>query len=106
MKRWWLILLSALSLGTAGGRAEDWPTRPLRAIVPVAAGSLVDIVPRIVFEQLALQLGQPIVVENRPGAGATIGTGLAAKADPDGYTVLVNSSAHTIAPSLFANLSY
>jgi tripartite-type tricarboxylate transporter receptor subunit TctC len=106
MKRWWLILLSALSLGTADARAEDWPTRPLRAIVPVAAGSLVDIVHRIVFEQLALQLGQPIVVENRPGAGATIGAGLVAKADPDGYTVLVNSSAHTIAPSLFANLSY
>jgi tripartite-type tricarboxylate transporter receptor subunit TctC len=106
MKRWWLILLSALSLAPADVRAEDWPTRPLRAIVPVAAGSLVDIVPRIVFEQLAIQLGQTIVVENRPGAGATIGTGLVAKADPDGYTVLVNSSAHTIAPSLFANLSY
>jgi tripartite-type tricarboxylate transporter receptor subunit TctC len=106
MKRWSLILLSALSLAPADVRAEDWPTRPLRAIVPVAAGSLVDIVPRIVFDQLAIQLGQTIVVENRPGAGATIGTGLAAKADPDGYTVLVNSSAHTIAPSLFANLSY
>ena len=106
MKRWWLILLSALSLASADVRAEDWPTRPLRAIVPVAAGSLVDIVPRIVFEQLAIQLGQTIVVENRPGAGATIGTGLVAKADPDGYTVLVTSSAHTIAPSLFANLSY
>jgi tripartite-type tricarboxylate transporter receptor subunit TctC len=106
MKRWWLILLSALSLASANVRAENWPTRPLRAIVPVAAGSLVDIVPRIVFEQLAIQLGQTIVVENRPGAGATIGAGLVAKADPDGYTVLVNSSAHTIAPSLFANLSY
>jgi tripartite-type tricarboxylate transporter receptor subunit TctC len=106
MKRWWLILLSALSLASADVRAEDWPTRPLRAIVPVAAGSLVDIVPRIVFEQLAIQLGQTIVVENRPGAGATIGAGLVAKADPDGYTILVNSSAHTIAPSLFANLSY
>jgi tripartite-type tricarboxylate transporter receptor subunit TctC len=106
MKRGWVILLSALSLASADVRAEDWPTRPLRAIVPVAAGSLVDIVPRIVFEQLAIQLGQTIVVDNRPGAGATIGTALVAKADPDGYTILVNSSAHTIAPSLFANLSY
>lgn len=106
MKHRWPTLVAALSLATLDARAETWPTKPLRAIVPVAAGSLVDIVPRIVFEQLSIQLGQTIVVENRPGAGATIGASLVAKADPDGYTVLVNSSAHTIAPSLFENLSY
>ena len=106
MKHGWLILLPALGLATLDARAQTWPTKPLRAIVPVAAGSLVDIVPRIVFEQLSVQLGQSIIVENRPGAGATIGTNLVAKADPDGYTVLVNSSAHAIAPSLHPNLSY
>ena len=60
----------------------------------------------MVFEQLSTQLGQSIVVENRPGAGATIGAGLVARADPDGYTLLVNSSAHAIAPSLYTTLSY
>jgi tripartite-type tricarboxylate transporter receptor subunit TctC len=59
-----------------------------------------------VFEQLAPQLGQPIVVENRTGAGGTIGTAFVAKADPDGYTILAHGSAHTIAPSLYSNLSY
>jgi len=106
MKHGWPIILLALSLSTSNACAETWPAKPLRAIVPVAAGSLVDIVPRIVFEQLSSQLGQGIIVENRPGAGATIGAGLVAKADADGYTILVNSSAHTIAPSLYANLSY
>ena len=106
MKHSWMILLPVFGLATLDAHAQTWPTKPLKAIVPVAAGSLVDIVPRIVFEQLAVQLGQSIIVENRPGAGATIGTGLVAKADPDGYTILVNSSAHAIAPSLYANLSY
>ncbi|MEO6362394.1 MAG: tripartite tricarboxylate transporter substrate binding protein [Caldimonas sp.] len=86
--------------------AQAWPTRPLHAIVPVGAGSSTDIVHRIVLEQLSLQLGQPIVVENRTGAGGTIGTALVAKAPADGYTLLANGSAHTIAPSLYKNLSY
>ncbi|MBR0875315.1 tripartite tricarboxylate transporter substrate binding protein [Bradyrhizobium tropiciagri] len=106
MKRIWMILLPVLGLATLDAQAQTWPTKSLKVIVPVAAGSLVDIVPRIVFEQLAVQLGQSVIVENRPGAGTTIGTGLVAKADPDGYTILVNSSAHAIAPSLYANLSY
>jgi tripartite-type tricarboxylate transporter receptor subunit TctC len=78
----------------------------VRAIVAAGAGSTIDIIPRIVFEQLTRQLGQPIVVENRPGAGGTIAASSVAKADPDGYTVLVHSSAHTIAPSLYPSLSY
>lgn len=106
MKYSWLLLLPALGLATLDARAQTWPTKPLKAIVPVAAGSLVDTVPRIVFEQLSTQLGQSIIVENRPGAGATIGTNLVAKAEPEGYTMLVNSSAHAIAPALYSNLSY
>jgi tripartite-type tricarboxylate transporter receptor subunit TctC len=74
--------------------------------VPVAAGTITDIVPRLVFEQLSAQLGQNIVVENRPGGGTTTAAGYVAKADPDGYTILVNSAAHTIAPALYPNLSY
>ena len=85
---------------------QTWPTKPLRAIVPYGAGSTTDIVPRVVFDQLSSQLGQSIIVENRPGAGGTIGSAFVAKADPDGYTLLVNSSAHTISPALYPNLSY
>ena len=108
MKPILLMLLPALGLtvATFKAEAETWPTKPLRAIVPFAAGSIADIVARVVFEQLSTQLGQTIIVENRPGAGQTIGASFVARSDPDGYTLLVNSSAHTIAPSLHPNLSY
>jgi tripartite-type tricarboxylate transporter receptor subunit TctC len=86
--------------------AQTWPARPPRAIVPVAAGTITDIVPRVVLETVSTQLGQNIIVENRPGGGATTAAGFVAKADPDGYTILVNSAAHAIAPALYPNLSY
>jgi tripartite-type tricarboxylate transporter receptor subunit TctC len=78
----------------------------VRVVVPYGAGSATDIVPRVVFEQLAPQLGQSVVVENRPGAGGTVGAGFVANAKPDGYTLLVNSTAHTIAPALYRKLNY
>src|SRR3954471_11105294 len=86
--------------------AQSWPARPIRAIIPFGAGSATDVVPRIVFEQLSPQLGQPIVVENRTGAGGTLGTAAVAKADPDGYTLLAHSNAFTVAPAIYANLPY
>ncbi|MEA2292357.1 MAG: hypothetical protein QOF17_1400 [Solirubrobacteraceae bacterium] len=101
-----VLLALGLCLPLIDAHAQTWPTKPLRAIVPVGAGSTTDIIPRIVFEQLSAQLGQTIVVENRTGAGGTIGTGFVAKADPDGYTILAHGSAHTIAPSLYPNLTY
>ena len=94
-----------LGLATLEASAETWPAKPLRAIVPFAAGSTTDIVPRVVFEQLSAQLGQNIVVENRVGAGGTIGTAFVAKAEPDGYTILAHGSALTISPALYSNLS-
>jgi tripartite-type tricarboxylate transporter receptor subunit TctC len=102
------ILMSALVLVIAAGtaQAQAWPSKPLRAVIPVGAGSTADIVPRIVFEELSQQLGQPIVVENRTGAGGTIGSAFVARAEPDGYTLLVHSNAHTIAPSLYPKLDY
>ena len=100
------LTAEAQTLSAQALSAQNWPARSLRAIVPVAAGSLADIVPRVVFEQLSVQLGQSIVVENRPGAGTTIGANVVAKAAPDGYTILVNSSAHTIAPALYPNAGY
>ena len=95
-----------LAMSPYAARAQTWPTKTIRAIVPIGAGSSVDLVARVVLDQLSTQLGQSIVVENHPGAGQTIGAGFVAKADPDGYTVLVNSSAHTIAPALYPNLTY
>src|SRR6202162_878916 len=99
------IALAALASMTAS-RADEWPNRPIRAIIPLSPGSAADIVPRIVFEQLSAQLGQPIIVENKPGASGTIGARAVATADPDGYTLLAHSSAHIIAPSTVANLPY
>ena len=86
--------------------ADEWPDRPIRVVIPFGAGSATDVIPRIVFDRMSAQLGQPIIVENRGGAGGTIGAGMVAKAKPDGYTLLTNSSAHTIASSIYANLNY
>ena len=103
-----LLILPAvgLALSAVDAGAQTWPTKPLRAVVPVAAGSSTDITPRVVFEQLSVQLGQPIVVENRSGAGGTIGTAFVAKADPDGYTLLATGSVHTISQSVYSKLTY
>ena len=87
-------------------RAQAWPARPIKVIIPFTAGSTVDIVGRIVLDPLSAQLGQPIVVENRGGAGGTIGSAMVAKADPDGYTLLINASAHSAAPAAYPNVSY
>src|ERR1700755_2692316 len=86
--------------------AETWPSRLIRATIPFGAGSATDVVPRLVFDRLAPEIGQPIVVENRPGAGGSVGTGQIAKADPDGYSILAHSSALAIAPAIFPDLSY
>ena len=94
-------------LSAAGAaRAADWPSSPIRVIVPYSPGSAADIVPRIVFEKVTEQLGQTIIVENRPGASGTIGARMAAQAPPDGYTLLAASSGYTIAPATFPNLGY
>ena len=108
MKPNFLMLVPALGLAfaTMQAQAETWPAKSLQVIVPYGAGSTTDIVPRVVFNQLSKQIGQSIVVENRPGAGGTIGAGFVTKANPDGYTILVNSSAHTLSPSLYPKLSY
>lgn len=99
------IALTAIA-ANGSSQADEWPSRPIRAIIPLSPGSAADIVPRIVFEQLSAQLGQPIVVENRPGASGSIAARFVASAEPDGYTLLAHSSAHVISPSTVANLSY
>jgi tripartite-type tricarboxylate transporter receptor subunit TctC len=86
--------------------AQGWPTRPIKAMIPFTAGSTLDIVGRIVLDTLSSQLGQPIVVENRGGAGGTIGSAMVAKAEPDGYTILIQASAHSAAPAAYPNVPY
>ena len=98
-------LLSMVFAGCAA-HAETWPSRMIKATIPFGAGSAADVVPRLLFDRLAIELGQPIVIENRAGAGGTVGSGQVAKADPDGYSILSNSNALTIAPAIFPNLAF
>ena len=99
------IVLVSLFAGAAA-HADAWPSRLIKATIPFGPGSATDVVPRVFFERLAAELGQSIVVENRAGAGGTLGTGAVVKAEPDGYSVLAHSSALTIAPAIFPNLSF
>jgi tripartite-type tricarboxylate transporter receptor subunit TctC len=100
------ILILACFLAGPAARAENWPSRPIRANIPFGAGSAADVVPRLVFDRLGAELGQPIVIENRAGAGGTLGTAMIVKADPDGYSILANSSALTIAPAIYPDLTF
>src|SRR5438552_14202060 len=100
-----LALLLAAFVLAAPASAEDWPTRNITVIVPVGAGSASDIDSRVVMEQDGSQLGQNVIVENRTGAGGTIGANMLAKAAPDGYTVL-NYGALASAHALYSRLPY
>jgi len=86
--------------------AQQWPTKPVRAVVPLTAGSAVDIVPRIVFEEVGSELGQSFVIENRTGASGTIGVRAVAGSPPDGYTFLAHSSGLVVSPFTVANAHY
>jgi tripartite-type tricarboxylate transporter receptor subunit TctC len=98
--------LPVLALLACSAQAQSWPSKPVRAVVPVGAGSSTDIVHRLVLERLSAQLGQPVVIENRVGAGGTVGSAVVARAEPDGYTLLAHGSAHTIALALYKGLAY
>jgi tripartite-type tricarboxylate transporter receptor subunit TctC len=110
MGRWAAALAAVVVLSIAGlaappAAAQPWPSKPITTIVPLGAGSASDIMARVVMEQVSKQVGQTIVVENRPGAGGTIGANLVAKAAPDGYTVLAYG-ALAIAHALYSKLPY
>ena len=107
MSRFWKrIAAIAFCTAQTAAWAQAWPAKPIRVVVPFTPGSSTDIMARTVSEKLSTQLGQPVVLENRPGAGGTIGMGIVAKADPDGYTVLVHSSSYTVTPSTYKSLPY
>ena len=90
----------------AFSQAAPWPSKPIKAVVPFAAGAATDIVARAVLEQVSKQLGQPILIENKPGAGGTIGIGQVAHSEPDGYTILVQSNSYAVIPSTYKNLGF
>jgi tripartite-type tricarboxylate transporter receptor subunit TctC len=96
----------ALAAGQRPAAAQAWPSRLIRVILPVPPGGGTDIIGRIVAPHLQERLGQPVVIENRQGGGMTIGTNLVAKADPDGYTMLLIDTAIAVNPFLYKNLPY
>ena len=96
----------ALGLATGSASAQAWPDKPVHIVVPLTAGSATDVMARIVARHLSEQLGQPFIVENKPGAAGTIATAAVARAKPDGYTLLVQSSSYTITPITYPNTPY
>jgi tripartite-type tricarboxylate transporter receptor subunit TctC len=104
-----IVRLIALVVGgalAAAAHAQPYPWKPVKVVVPHAAGSTTDLVARAWGERLQASLGQPVVIENRPGAGGTIGAALVASATPDGHTLMVQSSEHTVSPHIYASLGY
>ncbi len=100
-------LVAALGfIAGANAVAQEWPTRPVTLVVPFAAGGTTDLVGRPLAQSLTERLGQTVVVDNRAGAGGTLGAAAAAKSPADGYTLFLATIAHTIAPGLYRNLSY
>jgi tripartite-type tricarboxylate transporter receptor subunit TctC len=106
--RYTLLTIGLALAGVAAAQTQlpDYPTRPVRVVVPFSPGGAVDGPMRLIAEGLSKRLGQPVFVENRPGAGATIGTELVAKAAPDGYTLLLASQTNAISATLYSKLSY
>jgi tripartite-type tricarboxylate transporter receptor subunit TctC len=100
------VCMTAHAQTPAPDAAQSWPSRSLRVVVPFTAGSGTDAVGRLVGERLGAQLGQNFVIENRPGAGGTIGMAVVSKANPDGYTILVHSSSYTVTPTTYPNTPY
>jgi tripartite-type tricarboxylate transporter receptor subunit TctC len=104
MKRLTMFLAAMVVAGTAA--AQAWPAKPIKFVVPFTAGSGTDIIARAVGDAMSKGLGQPIIVDNKPGAGGTIGANLVAHSEPDGYTVLIHSSGHALNPAIYTNLPY
>ncbi len=104
-----ILRLSMLAIGlavTAPALAQEWPSKPISLIVPFPTGGTTDVLARALGDELSKTLGQSVIVENRPGAGATIGADYVAKARPDGHTLLMGAVHHTIATSVYKSLPY
>jgi len=106
MKNLTRILAMALAAAALGAHAQSYPVRPVRAIIAFPPGSATDIVGRVIVSKVSEIWGQQVVADNRGGAGGSIASAIAAKAAPDGYTLIINSNAHVVNPSMFAKLPY
>ena len=102
----WVLVLAALSASIENASAQGYPSKPVRVIISFTPGSSTDIVGRVVMSKVSEYWGQPAVMENRSGAGGSIGSNVVATAAPDGYTLLINSSAHAVNPAIYARLPY
>jgi len=100
------VALAMPAISRAAYAQSDWPTHNVRTVIPFSAGSSSDILGRIVMEQVSRQLGQNFVIENRGGAGGSVGAAQVARSDADGYTLLVTAAAHSAAPAAFPNITY
>ena len=105
-RRLLFVGLAFAALAAPVAQAQTFPDKPIHIIVAFTPGSATDVVARTVAQAMSQSMGQPVVVDNRPGAGGTIAATLVAKAPPDGYTLLVHSSGHTVNPSIYPNLGY
>ena len=101
-----VALIALCALWTSFASAQAWPTKPVKIVVPFTAGSATDILARTFGQKLSEYWGQPVVIENHPGAGGTIGTGIVANAPADGYTLLVHSAAYAVNPSMYPSLPF
>src|SRR5262245_26513188 len=101
-----ITIVATTMIATASGLAQNFPVRPIRMIVPLTAGSGADIAGRIIGKAMTETWHQPVVVENRPGAGGQIGTQAVVKADADGYTLLVQSASHAANSAIYRSLPY
>lgn len=100
------ILATSCIAMLPAAHAQTWPDRPVTMVVPFPPGGTTDVLARSLAEQLARKIKQPVIVDNRPGAGATVGAEYVARAKPDGYTLLIGAVHHTIAPSVYPKLNY
>ena len=107
--RFFTSLLTTAALAILGGsasRAQTWPTRPIHVVVPFAAGGGLDLTARVFADKLSQQLGQPVIVDNRAGAGGNVGVEFVARSAPDGYTLLINTNGQSISPAVYKKLNW
>src|SRR5258706_2353883 len=112
MKRFFFCVVSLLLMGgalaqpTSTGSGQGYPSKPIKFLVPFTAGSGTDIIARTVADTMSRSMGQPIMIENKRGAGGTIAASQVAKGEGDGYTVLVHSSGHALNPAIYSTIRY
>ncbi len=101
-----IAILAALTVASTAFAQSGYPSKPIRVVVPFAAGSTTDIIARAIADKMGASMGQQLIIDNRGGASGTIGQQAVATAAPDGYTIMIHSSSHTVSPSTFAKLPF